>query len=391
MLLWMIRRRTAIALIIVSVGGNLIFGACGGSSKTESKDAGGEGDVFTAQDVGGMDVASGDASPVPALAPCTPDNGACTFSGGCCSGQCSAGVCALASPCRSAGIACSLNSDCCSVSCVGGQCISGTGQSFCHQSGDACTADVECCGGLCAMSAGGTGICGTVSVSGSGGGTLAGESCGDVYMNSLIREKGNQSTDLPVCGGSCASRTCLPWGPTGAFICQPPSGCHPTGELCQTDADCCGSATLPDGDQAGTICSKAAGAAFGICDQGHKCSPAGSICRLQDMSCNATDVCCSGNVQQYNTCQLDILGVPRCTISQNIDCTNPQSYAGKACASSADCCKLPCAPNPDGTSAFICESDCVAEGGLCTTSADCCASLLCDVAPGSTRGTCEKG
>ena len=36
-------------------------------------------------------------------------------------------------------------------------------------------------------------------------------------------------------------------------------------------------------------CSKAAGATYGRCDNGNKCSPAGAICRLSTVSCNATD------------------------------------------------------------------------------------------------------
>ncbi|HEY3235735.1 MAG TPA: hypothetical protein VGJ84_13545, partial [Polyangiaceae bacterium] len=225
------------------------------------------------------------------------------------------------------------------------------------------------------------GICGTVQAAGAGGGLLAGAVCGGVYVPGQA---------LPICGGECASRACFPWGPTGVLVCQPPSGCHPTGELCRSDVDCCGSATLPDGTSADTSCSKAPGAELGLCDQGHKCSPAGSICRLQTNSCNATDVCCSGNVQQYNTCKQDNLGIPRCTIQPNLDCTDPSAYVGKACASSADCCKLPCVPNPGGTPPYICGSACVPEGGTCTTTADCCAPLLCEIQPGSTNGTCKK-
>ena len=41
---------------------------------------------------------------------------------------------------------------------------------------------------------------------------------------------------LPRCGGGCCSRACAPWGPTGALVCQPASGCHVNGDLCDTEA-----------------------------------------------------------------------------------------------------------------------------------------------------------
>src|SRR5256885_12737781 len=59
-------------------------------------------------------------------------------------------------------------------------------------------------------------------------------------------------------------------------------------------------AALPISDVR-TTCEIPAGSTVGRCDQGHKCSPAGSICRLATNSCNATDRCCSGTVQQVVT------------------------------------------------------------------------------------------
>jgi hypothetical protein len=183
------------------------------------------------------------------------------------------------------------------------------------------------------------------------------------------------------------SRSCEPYAATGISICQPPSGCHPTGELCQKDTDCCGATGLPDGTEVNTTCSKAAGATVGRCDQGHKCSPAGSSCRLSTFSCQATDRCCSGTVQQVKTnCVQDSLGIPRCLVGTAVDCTNPPA-AGTACASSADCCNKPCTPNAAGV--LVCSgAACQPSGATCTTTADCCAGEPWVIGAGSTTRTC---
>jgi hypothetical protein len=160
--------------------------------------------------------------------------------------------------------------------------------------------------------------------------------------------------------------------------------------VCQQDSDCCGGEGRPDGDQVHTTCQKSGTNVVGKCDNGNKCAPAGGICRLQTNSCNATDNCCAGNVQNYDTCKQDNLGIPRC-LAALIDCTDPTQYQGKACASSADCCNLPCVPNPAGTPPFICGSACVQAGGACTTTADCCAGIACYVPQGSAVGICGGG
>jgi hypothetical protein len=175
------------------------------------------------------------------------------------------------------------------------------------------------------------------------------------------------------------------------LVCQPPSGCHPTGEICTKDTDCCGAAGLPGGN--GTVtCSKAdANQAVGRCDNGNSCRPAGAVCKLATSSCNAENNCCAGNVNQDPTvCKQDLLGIPRCTGKGS--CEEAGSKAGEACASSADCCGLPCLPNVNGSAdagtLYICGTSCVPEGGACTTSADCCAGLPCTTPPGSTQGIC---
>jgi hypothetical protein len=114
------------------------------------------------------------------------------------------------------------------------------------------------------------------------------------------------------------------------------------------------------------------------------------------MTCNAENNCCSGNVNQNPlVCQQDILGIPRCMMKGGQGCADAGSRSGQACATSVDCCGLPCVPNPSFTPdagasvpAFICGGTCVGTGGACTTGADCCPGLPCTMTPGSTRGTC---
>jgi hypothetical protein len=221
------------------------------------------------------------------------------------------------------------------------------------------------------------GLCTVAPASGATGCTPAGELCG--------AGAGYTGGPLPTCGGDCCSRACFPYGPSGALICEPPSGCHPTGELCAQDSDCCGSAGSPDGAVANVMCRKEPGFAVGRCDNGNSCSPAGAICRLQSQSCNANANCCAGNVLQNDTCHQDNLGIPRC-LAAMIDCTDPASHAGQACATSADCCGLPCTPDANGMN--VCAGACIQQGGSCTTSADCCSGSPCTIPPGSTNGTC---
>lgn len=321
---------------------------------------------------------------------CVSDNQACTSNAECCGGKCSstdagAGVCTpLSGSCKTAGNTCSTNTDCCSHLCSNGNCSAKP--SFCSQTGDVCGADTECCTGICGKASGATlGLCKPASAPGTTGCLIAGEVCSG---GAVITDAG-----IPACGGECCSRACAPYGPTGVLVCQPPSGCHPTGEVCVDDSDCCGAPGVPGGNGSG-MCSKAAGEPTGRCDNGNACRPAGAVCKLATSSCNAENNCCAGNVNiDPSVCQQDLLGIPRCTGVG--DCDDAGSKAGEPCASSADCCGLPCLPNDaagDGDSPFICGgSSCVPANGACTTDADCCSGIPCIAAPGSTKGTCGPG
>jgi hypothetical protein len=329
---------------------------------------------------------------------CTSDNQACSTSAECCGGNCGKGTAAVSGvcvplngSCRTAGNECSAHSDCCSRVCRNGICAGAV--SFCSQNGDACASNFECCGGICTKAQGAIiGTCGQPSAPGATGCSVAGQLCGAGASS----DGGVTANDagLPACGGDCCSRACAPYR-TGVLVCQPPSGCRPTGEVCRSDADCCGY-----GGQQGVTgvgnCSKVNPTdPVGRCDNGNACRPAGAVCKLASNSCNAENNCCSGNVNQNPfVCQQDILGIPRCTMFGQ-SCNDAGSKAGEACATSADCCGLPCVPNPSfssdpdaGASPFICGGICIGAGGTCSTAADCCPGLPCVATPGSTRGTC---
>lgn len=311
---------------------------------------------------------------------CTADGTACSSDGECCSGACD-GTCQPLNPnCKTSGNPCTNGGECCSSYCVDGLCDAHP--SYCTVAGDACSTDHECCGGFCSkVGDAPLGTCQLVPASGAGGCLSAGEVCGGAYVEG----------ELPLCGGECCSRACFPYGPSGILICQPPSGCRPTGEICQTDHDCCGSAEQPDGDSAMIICEKEGDNPFGRCTQGNACTPAGGICRMQDYECNANANCCAGNVLQFDTCAQDNLGIPRC-LAAEVDCTDPSQYEGQPCATSADCCGLPCTPSSnDELAPLVCGGDaCQPTGGTCTTSADCCSTQPCVFPPDASVGTCGE-
>lgn len=316
---------------------------------------------------------------------CTSDQQPCTSDAQCCSGSCGDVGCLPLNPsCKTAGNSCGSNAECCSKLCQNGNCAAQP--SFCTQQGDLCGADAECCTGICSKQTGATvGICALPNAPGTTGCLVAGQVCG-----AGANGDGGVTTNdagIPACGGECCSRACAPYGPTGVLVCQPPSGCRPTGEICKDDKDCCGAEGVPGGN--GSVkCSKSAGEPVGRCDNGNACRPAGAVCKLATTSCNAENNCCAGNVNQKpEVCQQDLLGIPRCTGVGN--CADAGSQVGKACASSADCCGLPCLPNSDPNgSPFICGASCVPSGGTCTTDADCCTGLPCKAPPGSTKGVC---
>jgi hypothetical protein len=313
---------------------------------------------------------------------CHSDNTACTTNGQCCSQTCTAGKCAaLNTSCGTVGNVCSSSATCCSGFCSGGTCQP---SSFCSQPGDACATGTDCCTGVCNVATGKTlGTCATSPPGGAANcGTVDGELCGGgaadggaVYIDG----------GLPKCGGACCSRACAPWGPTGVLVCQPASGCHPVGDICTADVDCCGAMGIAGGSGKPVTCDMSGGGPVGICRLPMGCKPNGDVCKLATMSCNSSCDCCAGNCekQPQDTCKQDNVGVPRCAFAQCVD-------AGSSCASSADCCNgAPCVPNAGGNPPYVCFGmSCVPKCGTCTNNADCCPGSSCEVPLGTTKGVC---
>jgi hypothetical protein len=311
---------------------------------------------------------------------CHSDNTACTSNGQCCSQTCSSGKCKpLNTTCSTLGNACTSNAACCSALCTSGTCQP---SSFCAQPGDACAANADCCTGVCNVATGQTlGTCNATPPSGPANcGLVDGELCGGGAADggAVFIDSG-----LPKCGGPCCSRACAPWGPTGVLVCQPASGCHPVGDLCTTDTDCCGAMGIAGGSNKPVVCNKSGGEPVGICQLPMGCKPNGDVCKLATMSCNSSCDCCAGNCENDDTCKQDNVGVPRCADAQCVG-------AGSSCASSADCCNgAPCVPNASGTPPYVCSPNlCVSACGACTNNADCCPGTSCEVPQGSTGGIC---
>lgn len=315
---------------------------------------------------------------------CVSDNQNCGKDSDCCSGTCTANKCApLNNTCHTLGNSCTTGTDCCSKFCEQGICAQ---SSYCTQNGDICTKNGDCCGAICTIQQGKIfGVCGQPKNVGAQCSAVDGVTCGGNVPDAGSLGDGG----IPVCGGDCCSRSCAPWGPTGVLICQPASGCRPVGDICAQDSDCCGG--FPGGSWGKnpvTTCNKAnLSDPVGVCSNPNGCKPDGDICRLKTNQCNATDVCCTGVVQQFNTCHQDLLGVPRCSYKKGDPCVPSQG----GCSSSADCCNLnPCVPNLNGNPPFVCyPTACVPKQGPCTTNADCCPGNTCYIQNGQTSGTCQ--
>ena len=319
---------------------------------------------------------------------CVPDKQACATGAECCGGTCApdglgGGKC---TPLNGGGPAtggnpCVADGDCASKFCNNGVCAT---SSFCGQTGDVCGAATDCCGGQCTKAAGATlGKCGTISAGGAGGCDTAGTLCTDTGG---------------ACGPGCCSRSCAPYAASGKSICQPASGCHVLGDLCRADSDCCGWSGSPQPLIGSFECVKGNPAQeFGLCGKGNSCKEPGSICgkALETNGtvstvavCSAANNCCelagpgpNCNSDPENCCRRDALGVPRCIINKNLDCTNAPPAPGSVCATSADCCGKPCVNN-------VCSGACIPSGGTCTSTSDCCAGLPCAIASGASKGIC---
>ncbi len=307
---------------------------------------------------------------------CVSDGQTCTgTTGGCCGGTCSTGACQALNPiCRTSGNTCTTNDQCCSHLCgADGHCL--LGGSYCIQTGDVCVRGSDCCGGICNIASGNT--LGTCSVPAPGGTRCSGAVDG-TFCNGC---------------GTCCSRLCAPYGPTGVFICQPANGCHIDGDLCLRDRDCCGNdSSLPTSGQTVQCVREHATDTVGVCRNPMGCSPEGNVCHYrgdETYTCNVSSApnnCC-GATGNSGACVLDQLGVPRC---KGIGTCRK---GGETCAFTGDCCNnVPCVPDDSGQLRCLAVPDggtsCVPSAGNCTVTADCCPGTSCIVPQGSTLGKC---
>jgi hypothetical protein len=315
---------------------------------------------------------------------CISDNQECGGNAECCSGMCVDGSCEpLNTECSTAGNDCGANGDCCSQLCGDNEKCT-LGASFCIQPGDVCIRNEDCCTGECTKGADDL------------VGTCAEPPSGSTFCTGV---------DGVVCSdcGDCCSRLCAPYGPTGVDVCQPVSGCHTTGDLCRSDADCCGG-TVPENEEdrlpgwGNGRCQIEDGHLIGICrnpvngaeNPDGACSPQGNVCHLKDYVCSVSSAranCCA-DLGANGACQLDPLGVPRCY--GLADCR----MEGETCASTADCCPdgdgvhPPCVPDDQGV--LRCgTADCVPIDGACTINGDCCPGGTCYRPAGALSGSCE--
>src|SRR5262249_46939922 len=151
-----------------------------------------------------------------------------------------------------------------------------------------CFKGSDCCTGICKNVNGALGgTCGALTVS-----SLSCEGAGTVTGNAVA----GGGTVCPfkqgitTCGSNCCSSA---FGATGAAtgysICEQPSGCHPIGEICLKDSDCCGNNGLPQPQPPSTknrSCQFGADPTVGRCGpDGNGCTQPGIQCKLNTNSC----------------------------------------------------------------------------------------------------------
>ena len=148
--------------------------------------------------------------------------------------------------------------------------------SFCAQEGDACSTDPRLLRRSCAKAAGGARPRAASSRRRARAITTAGTVCTGATTEARCR----------LHGGDWLQQVVPSFAASGVLQCQPPTGCHPTGELCQQDSDCCGAPGAPvhQGTPAArrrTHCSKRRRGRRPL-RSGQARSPAGSILPVGD-------------------------------------------------------------------------------------------------------------
>jgi hypothetical protein len=301
-------------------------------------------------------------------------------------------MCAPASQsCKTAGNPCGTGPECCSKLCQNGKCS--LGASYCIQPRDVCYRSVDCCSGYCAIAAGVTaGTCQDLPVGGAGSCTQDGTVCSGC--------------------GECCSRQCAVFPASGVKICQPPSGCRVTNNLCRRNTDCCGGDPLAmTEDPANTACKLASGMTVGTCSNPNGCQPRGNICGRREFNgttnnCggNEREACCDCPSPKFNCCKPDLAGIFRCHGGGSQQCPNGYAHddpnccvrPGERCQFASECCGgVPCVPDAQGVLRCLVPRDgggptCVEEDGVCTTTSDCCGAARCRIQPGNATGVCRS-
>lgn len=257
---------------------------------------------------------------------CHVDGATCAEPEDCCSGTCTENQCApLNEECVTLANPCADNEDCCSGLCTAGLCSDES--SYCAQEGDRCEDGEDCCSGGCLRSP--PALFGTCAPA----------------PNGPSNCKGIAGTICDDCN-ECCSRLCTSYGDAGSSICLGATGCRQTGEICRTDAECCGGDLESGLPGAGNVsCEIAEGESVGICRNAISCSPQGNACHYADYACTisaASNRCCDGDGAE-GECVLDEQGIPRCSgLGESCQAT------GEACAMARDCCEGSCAQTAQG-------------------------------------------
>lgn len=300
---------------------------------------------------------------------CVDDAAECTSDEECCSGTCASGRCTpLSNTCSTSGNGCSGDNDCCSGLCWQERCDADG--SFCMQERDACRTATDCCSGTCAIE---------------GGAALG--TCAPAPTGPSFCSDGIAGTLCETCN-DCCSRLCVPYGTRGIFVCAMAEGCRQTGEICVSDAECCGGdaeSGLPGAGNSG--CQKDEGEVYGICRNAMSCSPQGNVCHIQDYACGvsaAANRCC-GPGGSDGECVLDSQGIPRCDGLGGV-CLDD----GASCAFDGDCCSGTCSASPSG--ALLCGTSaaCLPLGDSCSASSECCPGTSCERDTGEPFGSCAE-
>jgi len=150
---------------------------------------------------------------------------------------------------------------------------------------------------------------------------------------------------------------------TGVTVCQSVTGCHPIGEVCTNNDECC--SFLCQADPVITAVKR--------CTKPGGCMSSGEVC----WQGQAANCCPSGPTGGTQLCQETVLGVLRCYGPGTLTTCLAD---GQPCHFADECCSGFCLPDASGN--LVCGKTCVPLKGVCTADADCCDGVCLN-------GTCQ--